>query len=194
MQAIRSSAYVHVDETGWKINGTKHWLWAFANKKLAFYKIDRSRGSKVPIGLLGNPFPGILISDFYSAYNKMNCRQQKCLVHLLREMRDCRGKDPPPRERRAAQSPRTRGAAARTLARALVVPRWRPAAVPPGRPAGPVCRRMGSAPRRCPNRRARSASPRGPWVGEAMGRRDVPASSNDPSDPSRPGWLPETPP
>ena len=95
MEAIRTSAYVHVDETGWKINGTNHWLWAFANKKLAYYKIDRSRGSKVPIGVLGNPFPGILISDFYSAYNRLNCRQQKCLVHLLREMRDCRGKDPP---------------------------------------------------------------------------------------------------
>ena len=94
-EAIRASAYVHVDETGWKINGTSHWLWAFANQKLAVYKIDRSRGSKVPIGILGNPFPGILISDFYSAYNKMKCRQQKCLVHLLREMRECRGKDPP---------------------------------------------------------------------------------------------------
>ena len=95
LEAIRKSVYVHVDETGWKINGTGHWLWAFVNQKLAFYKIDRSRGSKVPKELLGNPFPGILISDFYSAYNKMDCRQQKCLVHLLREMRDCRGKDPP---------------------------------------------------------------------------------------------------
>jgi transposase len=93
--AIRSSAYLHVDETGWKINGTNHWLWAFVNQKLAYYRIDRSRGSKVPKDVLGNPFPGILISDFYSAYNKLNCRQQKCLVHLLREMRDCRGKDPP---------------------------------------------------------------------------------------------------
>lgn len=95
VEAIRASAYVHVDETGWKINGTNHWLWAFANKKLAFYKIHRSRGSKVPKDLLGNPFPGILISDFYSAYNKLSCRQQKCLVHLLRELRHCRGKDPP---------------------------------------------------------------------------------------------------
>ena len=33
-EAIRASAYVHVDETGWKINGTNHWLWAFANQKL----------------------------------------------------------------------------------------------------------------------------------------------------------------
>ncbi len=95
VEAIRKSDYVHVDETGWKINGTNHWLWAFVNKKLAFYKIHRSRGSKVPKDFLGNPFPGILISDFYSAYNKLNCRQQKCLVHLLREMRHCRGKDPP---------------------------------------------------------------------------------------------------
>lgn len=95
LEAIRESAYVHVDETGWKINGTGHWLWAFVNQKLAYYKIDRSRGSKVPKDFLGNPFPGIVISDFYSAYNKLDCRQQKCLVHLLREMRDCRGKDPP---------------------------------------------------------------------------------------------------
>jgi transposase len=95
LEAIRQSAYVHVDETGWKINGTGHWLWAFVNQKLALYKIDRSRGSKVPKELLGNPFPGIVVSDFYSAYNKLSCRQQKCLVHLLRELRNCRGKDPP---------------------------------------------------------------------------------------------------
>lgn len=95
VEALKASAYVHVDETGWKINGINHWLWDFANEKLAYYKIHRSRGSKVPKDVLGNPFPGILISDFYSAYNKLSCRQQKCLVHLLRELRSLKGKDPP---------------------------------------------------------------------------------------------------
>ncbi|MHA1149670.1 MAG: IS66 family transposase [Promethearchaeota archaeon] len=30
---------------------------------------------------------GILLSDFWSAYNKLNVEQQKCLEHLVRELR-----------------------------------------------------------------------------------------------------------
>jgi hypothetical protein len=32
------------------------------------------------------PFSGILISDFYTAYDSLPCEQQKCLVHLVREL------------------------------------------------------------------------------------------------------------
>ncbi len=31
-------------------------------------------------------YKGVLISDFYSAYNSVNCEQQKCLIHLIRDM------------------------------------------------------------------------------------------------------------
>jgi hypothetical protein len=31
-------------------------------------------------------FHGILISDFYPAYDSINCLQQKCLVHLIRDL------------------------------------------------------------------------------------------------------------
>ena len=34
-----------------------------------------------------------MISDFYSAYNRLKVRQQKCWVHLLREMRTCAATD-----------------------------------------------------------------------------------------------------
>jgi hypothetical protein len=30
-------------------------------------------------------FRGVLVSDFYAAYDSLNCPQQKCLVHLLRD-------------------------------------------------------------------------------------------------------------
>jgi len=33
-------------------------------------------------------FKGVLISDFYSAYDSIDCRQQKCLIHLIRDMND----------------------------------------------------------------------------------------------------------
>ena len=33
-------------------------------------------------------FKGVLITDFYSAYDSIECEQQKCLVHLIRDMND----------------------------------------------------------------------------------------------------------
>jgi hypothetical protein len=33
-------------------------------------------------------FKGVLVSDFYSAYDSVSCRQQKCLIHLIRDFND----------------------------------------------------------------------------------------------------------
>ena len=92
---VRQAVVKHADETGWKINGVNHWLWAFVNEMWAYYRIDRSRGAKVVKEVLGNPVPGTLVSDFYSAYGLVGGDQQKCLVHLRRELRECRAKGPP---------------------------------------------------------------------------------------------------
>ena len=88
-EAIRTSPATHVDETGWTLTGVNHWLWAFVTDRLAYYCIDRSRGSGIPKDVLGEHYPGVVISDFYSAYNRLKGPQQKCWVHLLRELRDC---------------------------------------------------------------------------------------------------------
>jgi len=88
-EAVRTSPATHVDETGWTLTGVNHWLWAFVTERLAYYRIDRSRGSGVPKEVLGETYPGVVISDFYSAYNRLKGPQQKCWVHLLRELRDC---------------------------------------------------------------------------------------------------------
>jgi hypothetical protein len=95
LKKVREAAVKHADETGWKINGVKHWLWAFVDEMWAYYRIDRSRGSKVVKEVLGNPVPGTLVSDFYSSYGLVDGDQQKCLIHLRREMRECRAKGPP---------------------------------------------------------------------------------------------------
>jgi len=41
-----------------------------------------------------NNFNGVLVSDFYTAYDSINCRQQKCLIHLIRDMNDDLIKNP----------------------------------------------------------------------------------------------------
>lgn len=93
LKAIRKSPYLHMDETGWKVSGTTHWLWAIVNERLAYYQIAESRGAKVPKRILPKDYGGVLITDFYSAYNRLPGKKQKCLVHLLREMRGLYLKD-----------------------------------------------------------------------------------------------------
>jgi transposase len=89
LDAIRGSPQLHVDETGWRLDGKKSWVWALVNDRLAYYHVDRSRSRRVLKGLLGSEFDGTLISDFFSVYLNLPWRMQKCLVHLLREFHDC---------------------------------------------------------------------------------------------------------
>lgn len=84
---IRSSAVVHADETGWREDGQNGYLWAFLTKTLQFFVRDQSRGSAVPMEVLGESFEGTLVSDFYSGYGPLECAKQRCWVHLLRDLR-----------------------------------------------------------------------------------------------------------
>jgi len=93
LEAIRGSPQVHADETGWRLDGRKSWVWAFVNDRLAYYVVDKSRGRKVIRGILTDRFKGVLISDFYGVYFNLPYRKQKCLVHLLREFHDCAKRD-----------------------------------------------------------------------------------------------------
>lgn len=93
LEAIHQSPQIHIDETGWKVNGKGHWLWAFVSERLTYYKIDPSRSAKVPKQIIPTDYGGIIISDFYGAYNKLPGKKQKCLVHLMREMKKAREKN-----------------------------------------------------------------------------------------------------
>lgn len=86
-QQALSSAVLHGDESGWRVDGKTHWLWCFANRSLSYFMIDRSRGSPALLKFFTQEFGGILVSDFWGAYNAVACaRRQMCLVHLLRDL------------------------------------------------------------------------------------------------------------
>ena len=82
---------VNVDETGHKENGDKFWTWVFKAELYVLFKIDKSRGSKVLIDILGKEFNGVLGCDYFSAYRKymkdFNISIQFCLAHLIRDIR-----------------------------------------------------------------------------------------------------------
>ena len=92
--SVRSAPQVYADETGWRTDGKNGWLWAVTTPTQTAYHIDQSRGGNVIRQLLGKAFGGTLVSDFYSAYSKMNCPKQKCLAHLLRELTETGEKSP----------------------------------------------------------------------------------------------------
>jgi hypothetical protein len=41
------------DETGYRTNGEKRWLWAFVAATFVFYKVAATRGAEVLVELLG---------------------------------------------------------------------------------------------------------------------------------------------
>lgn len=82
------SAVLHADETGWRVDGKTHWLWCFTTQRLTYYLIDRRRGSPVLAEFFKDEFDGTLVSDFWGAYNFVQCAaRQTCLAHLLRDLK-----------------------------------------------------------------------------------------------------------
>ncbi len=84
--ALRQQAVLNGDETGWKIMGKSGYIWCFCNKHIAFFHHDHSRATAVIEKILGTDFQGIVMCDFYAAYNCLG-KTQRCLVHLLRDIK-----------------------------------------------------------------------------------------------------------
>jgi transposase len=87
-KAARLSAVLNADESGWRIGGRTAWIWCFTSKILAYYVLTPSRAGPVVKRVLGSFFEGILVTDFFGAYNQIQAfAKQKCVVHLLREVK-----------------------------------------------------------------------------------------------------------
>jgi transposase len=85
-QALQSKT-LFADETGWRVMGKTWWLWCFTTANETYYLIDRCRGSPLLRKFFKKEFQGILITDFWGAYNAIDCMaKQKCIPHLLRDM------------------------------------------------------------------------------------------------------------
>jgi transposase len=87
-EMVKACGVLHADETGWRVNGKTYWLWVFTTQTATYYLIDQSRASRVVLEFFKKAFAGILVTDFFGAYNAIVCTcKQKCLVHLLGDMK-----------------------------------------------------------------------------------------------------------
>jgi transposase len=100
----RLSAVLNIDESGWRILGRTAWLWCFTSAKLAYYVLIPSRAAPVIKQVLGDGFKGILIADFFAAYDQIQAfAKQRCVVHLLREIKQVSLRNRSPEWQRFAQ-------------------------------------------------------------------------------------------
>jgi Transposase IS66 family len=86
---------IHADETKVSVKGrsTNGYVWVFANPETVYYVYAATRGGKIVEETLDG-FRGVLVSDFYAAYDSLPCPQQKCLIHLVRDFNDDLFKNP----------------------------------------------------------------------------------------------------
>ncbi len=86
IRKLISGPLIHADETNVRlVKGAKGYVWVFTSMDAVVYIYKKSReGAFLNDFLKG--FKGVLISDFYSAYDSIECPQQKCLIHLIRDI------------------------------------------------------------------------------------------------------------
>src|SRR3954469_23591600 len=64
-----------------------YYVWIFANLTTVAYVYSPSREATILDEVLAG-FQGVLVSDFYGGYDAVPCQQQKCLIHLMRDINE----------------------------------------------------------------------------------------------------------
>jgi hypothetical protein len=69
------------------VKGKNGYVWVLASmEQVAYFFTPTREGATIQAMLKG--FSGVLVSDFYAAYDAIDCPQQKCLIHFIRDLND----------------------------------------------------------------------------------------------------------
>ncbi|HEY5589050.1 MAG TPA: TM0106 family RecB-like putative nuclease, partial [Candidatus Paceibacterota bacterium] len=93
VESMLKSPFIHADETKINIQGVDHYVWVFTDGKQVVFKLTKTRESNIVNEFLLK-YNGILVSDFYPGYSSASYKQQKCWVHLIRDINDDMWKSP----------------------------------------------------------------------------------------------------
>jgi predicted RecB family nuclease len=92
--SILQGHLVHIDEGTVNLrNDEKGYVWVLASLDKVYYFYKPSREGFFLNEMLEG-FQGVLVSDFFSAYESVKCPQQKCLLHFLRDVNEDLRKHP----------------------------------------------------------------------------------------------------
>jgi transposase len=85
----------HFDETGWRDQGKRHFVWLATCQQAAVYRIDRNRNAAAFRRLIGQEtWEAPAVTDRYAVYSSFQDHQY-CLAHLIREFKGYGERDGP---------------------------------------------------------------------------------------------------
>jgi hypothetical protein len=87
IERIARGSLVHADETKARMIGKSGFVWVLASLEDVVFLYSDTREGDMAHALLKD-FRGVLVSDFYAVYDAFKCPQQKCLIHLMRDIND----------------------------------------------------------------------------------------------------------
>lgn len=79
---------LHLDETTWREDGRTGWVWTLTTPTARLFRFSGSRAGAVARTLVGPEAEGVIVSDFYTAYDQLDGRHQRCWAHLLRDIHE----------------------------------------------------------------------------------------------------------
>lgn len=97
LSQIRGSPVVNADETGGRQNGVNGYFWSLSTPTSHVLMYRQSRSSQVVEEIVGEEsekFSGVLVTDFYAAYNTYAGFHQRCWVHFLRDIHELKKQHP----------------------------------------------------------------------------------------------------
>jgi transposase len=84
--AVEAARVAHADETGWRHQNERAWLWVAVTDVGTLFVEHDERSHAASRALLGEAFEGHLVSDRWSAYEGYAlARRQVCWAHLARQ-------------------------------------------------------------------------------------------------------------
>ena len=86
LKRLCSGRLLHVDETSAGVMG-EGYVWVLTSlEEVAYFHTPTRAGDTIQAML--KDFSGVLVSDFYAAYDAVECPQQKCLIHFIRDLNE----------------------------------------------------------------------------------------------------------
>jgi hypothetical protein len=85
LSALVNGPLLHADESQVHLLKEHGYVWVFTSLDKCYFFYRSNREGAFLAEML-KEFRGVLVSDFYSAYESLPCPQQKCLLHFVRDI------------------------------------------------------------------------------------------------------------
>ena len=87
--SVRSSPFVHTDDTGWRVGGTPAFLMAFETDEATLYQVRPRHRNEEVRELIPTDYGGVMVTDRGRSYDSRTLsgvKQQKYMAHILRSI------------------------------------------------------------------------------------------------------------